>query len=156
MRLSGRIDEAELRIKLDQDYKIGGAGLNSKTAERLGSVVEDFIQKAKIVVDGKGNKNFDKTGSPVNPSDFNGVWGKITELRKDFIEPFHMALSDRQIARIETAIYNRIIGDFDKRKFNEMLDRFFSQGGVGLNKATAKKIARELEVIMLLTYGAEK
>jgi hypothetical protein len=62
-------------------------------------------------------------------------------------------LTDRQIIRMESAIYNRLIGDFDKKSFFEMLDRPFELGGVGLNKATAKKVTRDLEMVMLLSYG---
>ncbi len=152
-RLSGRVDKGELKIKLDQDFEIGGAGLNSKTAERLGNIVEDFISKTNIVVSGSKEKKTGDAGSSVNHPDFNSIWSQITELRRGFIDPFHMALDDRQIMRIETAIYNRLIGDFDKNSFNEMLDRSFAEGGVGLNKVTAKKITRDLEIIMLLTYG---
>lgn len=152
-RLSGRMDKEGLKIKLDQDFAIGGAGLNSKTADRLGQVVEDFISKTNIVVSGSKEKKTGEAGSSAKHPDFNSIWSQITELRRGFIDPFHMALNDRQIMRIETAIYNRLIGDFDKNGFNEMLDRSFAEGGVGLNKVTAKKITRDLEIIMLLTYG---
>ncbi len=171
-RLFGRMEKSGLKMKLDQSYEIGGAGLNCKTAERLGNIVEDFIAKTNIVVSGSKGKKFGETkpadlnspgqtasnssGQAANRPDFNSIWSQITELRRGFIDPFHMALNDRQIMRIETAIYNRLIGDFDKNSFNEMLDRPFAEGGVGLNKATAKKITRDLEIIMLLTYGLRK
>lgn len=154
-RLSGRMDKEGLKIKLDRNYEEGGAGLNSKTADRLGGIVEDFISKTNIVVGGSKEKTSGEPPVSGHP-DFNSIWSQITELRRGFIDPFHMALNDRQIMRIETAIYNRLIGDFDKNSFNEMLDRSFVEGGVGLNKATAKKITRDLEMIMLLTYGLRK
>lgn len=151
-RLSGRLGKEELKIKLDKNYEAGGAGLNSKTADRLGNIVEDFISKTSIVVNGsKGKKPGEE--AVLSRPDFNSTWSQIAELRRGFIDPFHMALDDRQIMRIEAAIYNRLMGDFDKKSFNEMLDRSFVQGGVGLNKVAAKKITRDLEMIMLLTYG---
>ncbi len=64
-----------------------------------------------------------------------------------------MNLTDRQIIRMESAIYNRLIGDFDKKSFYEMLDSPFEQGGVGFNKVSAKKVTRDLEIVMLMSYG---
>ncbi|MBU3925362.1 ABC transporter ATP-binding protein [Patescibacteria group bacterium] len=152
-RLSGRISKEELRFKLDAAYEKGGAGLNSITAIRLGGVVENLIVKTEIIIKGRGGKDGllmknSKQGQP----DFKAIWSQITQLRHSFIDPMKGDLTDRQIIRMESAIYNRLIGDFDKKSFYEMLDRTFEQGGVGLNKATAKKITRDLEMVMLLSY----
>lgn len=152
-RLAGRITKDELKFRLDRDYEKGGGGLNSKTAERLGNVIEDVISKTSIIVSER-KSNEGKGLAPKQPRpDFNSLWSQITELRRGFIDPMNKMLNDRQIMRMETAIYNRLIGDFDKNAFNEMLDRSFDQGGVGLNKTTAKKITRDLEMVMLLSYG---
>jgi len=153
-RLSGRINSEELRFKLDADYGRGGAGLNSTTAMRLGKVVEDVIAKTETIIKGRGGRERLLEKNPKQEQlDFKAIWGQITELRHSFIDPMKVNLTDRQIIRMESAIYNRLIGDFDKKSFYEMLDRPFEQGGVGLNKATAKKITRDLEMIMLLSYG---
>lgn len=151
-RLSGRINKDELTFKLDRDFKKGGAGLNSKTAEKMAKVVEDIVSKTKLINSEK--ESFRQASeTPQSHPDFNAIWSQITELRRGFIDPMNKVLNDRQIMRMETAIYNRLIGDFDRSNFNEMLDRPFEQGGVGLNKATAKKITRDLEMVMLLSYG---
>lgn len=153
-RLSGRINGEQLRFKLDADYEKGGAGLNSLTAMRLGGVVEDVIAKTKIIIKGRdGNNRLLAKNLKQEQSDFKAIWSQISELRHSFIDPVKVNLTDRQIIRMESAIYNRLIGDFDKKSFYEMLDRPFEQGGVGFNKATAKKITRDLEMVMLLSYG---
>lgn len=154
-RISGRISKEELRFKLDADYERGGAGLNSTTAMRLGGVVEDVLAKTETIIKGRGGKDrlTDKNSSSQEAPNFKAIWSQITELRHSFIDPVKFNLTDRQIIRMESAIYNRLIGDFDKKSFYEMLDRPFEQGGVGLNKVTAKKITRDLEIVMLLSYG---
>lgn len=153
-RLSGRINKDELISKFDQAYEKGGAGLNSITAARLGGVVEDVMAKTGSIVKGRGGKNkLLLKGLKQEMPDFEAIWSQITELRHGFIDPMKGNLTDRQIIRMESAIYNRLIGDFDKKSFYEMLDRSFEQGGVGLNKVTAKKITRDLEMVMLLSYG---
>lgn len=153
-RLSGRTDKENLRLRLDKNYEKGGAGLNSITAVRLGDIIEDAISKTESVIKGRGGRS----GLMINSlrrerPDFKAIWSQITELRHSFIDPMHKDLTDRQIIRMESAIYNRLIGDFDKKSFYEMLDRSFESGGVGLNKSSAKKITRDLEMIMLLSYG---
>ncbi|MDP3057385.1 MAG: ABC transporter ATP-binding protein [bacterium] len=155
-RLSGRMNKEELRFKLDADYERGGAGLNSMTAMRLGKVVEDVIAKTETIIKGRrggaGDGLLAKNMNQEHP-EFKAIWSQITELRYSFIDPLKGDLTDRQIIRMESAIYNRLIGDFDKGSFYEMLDRPFEQGGVGLNKVTAKKMTRDLEMVMLLSYG---
>lgn len=153
-RLSGRMNREDLRFKLDADYERGGAGLNSITAMRLGEVVEDVIAKTKTIIQGRrGGDGLSVKNLKQEHPDFKAIWSQITELRHSFIDPLKGSLTDRQIIRMESAIYNRLIGDFDKKSFYEMLDRSFEQGGVGLNKVTAKKITRDLEMVMLLSYG---
>lgn len=152
-RLSGRLNREELRLKLDQDYEKGGAGLNSMTAMRLGGVVEDVMAKTETIIKGRGGTSKPAVNLKQEQPTFKAIWNQITELRHSFIDPLKGNLTDRQIIRMEAAIYNRLIGDFDKKSFYEMLDRPFEQGGVGLNKVTAKKITRDLEMIMLLSYG---
>ena len=153
-RLSGRMNKEELRSKLDADYEKGGAGLNSMTAMRIGKVVEDVMVKTDTIIKGRGGRDrlLEKNSKQEQPT-FKAIWSQITELRHSFIDPMKANLTDRQIIRMESAIYNRLIGDFDKKSFYEMLDRPFEQGGVGLNKVTAKKITRDLEMVMLLSYG---
>ncbi len=153
-RLSGRTNLNELKTKLDRDYSKGGAGLNSRTAERIANTVEDFLNKTKLV-DEKKNTSVSREKLGERYPDFNSIWSQITELRRGFIDPMHKILSDRQIMRLESAIYSRLVGDFSKDSFNETLDRSFSKGGVGLNKITAKKISNDLEMILLLAYGAK-
>lgn len=152
-RLSGRTSKDELSMKLDRDFEKGGAGLNSQSASRLAKIIEDVVNKTALINNDKENLAGSAAQTGKSHPDFNAIWSQITELRKGFIDPMNRMLNDRQIMRMETAIYNRLIGDFDKTSFNEMLDRSFEQGGVGLNKKTAKKITRDLEMVMLLSYG---
>lgn len=153
-RLNGRIERNELKTKLDRDYSRGGAGLNSRTAERIASVIEDFLNKTKLI-SGKKTTRVSRGKTEENYPDFSSIWSQITELRRGFIDPMHKILSDRQIMRLESAIYSRLSGDFNKDAFNEVLDRSFNRGGVGFNKVTAKKITNDLEMILLLVYGAK-
>ncbi len=153
-RLTRRIDKDELRFKLDKNFEKGGAGLNSVTAARLSNAVEDILTKTNTIIKRRReNEILPGNKSQQEKLDFKNIWSQVAEMRNLFIDPLNKSLTDRQIIRIEFAIYNRLIGDFDKNSFYEMLDRPFEQGGVGLNKATAKKITRDLEMIMLLSYG---
>jgi len=43
----------------------------------------------------------------------------------------------------------RIAGKVNKKTFRELIDKPFKEGGVGLNKRTAKKFADKVEIILM-------
>lgn len=153
-RLSRHIDRGEFQLKLDQDYEKGGAGLDSRVAEKLALIVENVLEKTKFVktaneeIDGQAAQSRE-----VAATDIGAIWAQVAELRKSFIAPRNMILSEQQIKRLESAIYSRLIGDFDKDDFCATLDKSVKEGGVGLNKLTAEKLTRDLEMVMLVSYG---
>lgn len=153
-RLTRRINKDELKFRLDKSFAKGGAGLNSATAARLSMVIEDILSKTEIVIRRRGENETLLANKPQQEKlDFKNIWSQVREMRIFFIDPLNKNLTDRQIIRMESAIYNRLIGDFDKNSFYETLDMPFEQGGVGLNKTSAQKITRDLEMVMLLSYG---
>ncbi len=156
-RLSQQINKDELRLRLDKDYEKGGAGLDSRVAEKLTNIVEEVINKTRFIKSANESliKN-EKAPEEESSANLNSVWRQIAELRNSIISPEHTALNEQQIKRMEGAIYSRLIGDLDKDSFCEIIDRPFNKGGVGLNKLTAEKISRDLEMVMLLSYGLKQ
>lgn len=74
---------------------------------------------------------------------------KAMSLRGYLLDNYSGHLSFEQIKRLEEAISQRLIGKFDKKKLERFLDLPFSQGGVGLNRRTARRFAQEIEIILM-------
>jgi len=74
---------------------------------------------------------------------------KSMTVRGFLLDTYSGKLSFEQIKRLEAAISQRIIGKFQKQEFEKVLDRPFVAGGVGLNRRTAKKFSREVELIIM-------
>ncbi len=154
-RLSQQINKEELKFRLDNAYEKGGAGLDSRIAEKLTNLTEEILNRTKYIKSANEiiEKNEKTEETKKAETNLNLVWCQIAELRKNFIAPENANLDEQQIKRLEGAIYLRLIGDYDKDTFCEAIDKPFNKGGVGLNKLTAQKISRDLEMIMLLSYG---
>jgi hypothetical protein len=70
-------------------------------------------------------------------------------LREYLLDNYQGQLSFEQIKRLEEGLSQRLIGKFDKKKLESFLDLPFKKGGVGLNRRTAKRFAREIELILM-------
>jgi len=70
-------------------------------------------------------------------------------LRGYLLDNYFGQLDFEQIKRLEEGISQRLIGKFDKKKLENFLDLPIKKGGVGLNRRTAKRFAREIELILM-------
>lgn len=119
---------------LDLDLKEGGAGWNKTRAkvfsERAGSILEqvEMIQK--------GGQDT--------------LVGLVEYFSKVFILEFNPEMKSRLAAFLKMRMENKI----DFMSLRERLDVPAERGGLGLYKNTAEKMAREMEMIMLLKYSA--
>jgi len=57
------------------------------------------------------------------------------------------------VEALNRGIEYRILSKISRQEFMEYLDRPFSAGGVGLNRRSARRMSRRLEIIMLIEYG---
>ena len=58
-----------------------------------------------------------------------------------------------QVEALNKGIEYRLLSKISKKEFREYLDYPFEKGGVGLNRGSAKNLARKMEIIMLLQFG---
>ncbi len=76
----------------------------------------------------------------------------IDMLRRFLLDEYHGSLNKDQIERLEKAIYDRLAKTINTPQFSNVLDRPFAQGGVGLNLATAQRLAERFEIILAQSY----
>jgi hypothetical protein len=56
---------------------------------------------------------------------------------------------EEQLKRLDEAIRLRLGGKIDKREFQRRLDLPLKEGGVGLDRRTARNFTRKLELALL-------
>ncbi|MFW5885182.1 MAG: ABC transporter ATP-binding protein [Patescibacteria group bacterium] len=143
-RLIGRVKKKEFCEILDRPVKDRGMGLNKQTAEKFSEIIEEVVEKSDYV---RQFQNFLDKGEeePVSKT--------ISQIRMSILDDYDGDLSLEQVDALNKGIEYRITGKINKKEFEEYLDRSFKRGGVGFRKSPAKKLARKMELIMLLKYG---
>lgn len=73
---------------------------------------------------------------------------KAISLRRYLLDSYSGHLSFEQIKRLDDFLIERIDGKIKKEELERFLDLPFKKGGVGLNRRTAKRFVREIELIL--------
>jgi len=79
--------------------------------------------------------------------------GSITSFAQYLIDRFHLRLAPDQVTQLEDILRYRIESRIGQIGLLKDLDSNISEKGLGLNKITAEKVVREIEIIMLLKYS---
>jgi putative ABC transport system ATP-binding protein len=144
-RLLGRISKEDLLNIFDNSLEEGGIGLNKNTAIKFSRIVEEVVAKADFI----------QQETPLlKESQADPVRETITDIRMALLEEFTGELSLDQVAALDKGIEFRLYSKIGTKEFREFLDRPFEKGGAGLNKKSARNLARKLEIIMLVKFGS--
>ncbi len=127
------IDTPTFTDRLDLDLEKGGAGWNRLRAESFTSRVQDILSIAQKLKD-------DTTKS-------------ATLLAEYLITYFHLRLDQKKLLRFQAVLKMRLESAIGQVELHKRLDAPVTEGGVGLHRNTVEKIAREVEVIMLLKFS---
>jgi len=143
-RLMDRITKEELLRVFDNPVEEGGVGLNKKTALKFSSIVEEVVEKADFI----------QSETPsLKVSEPEPVKLAVADIRKSLLEEYNGELTLDQVDALNKGIEFRLFSKISKKEFLEFLDTPFEKGGVGLNRKSAKNMARKLEMIMLMKFG---
>ncbi len=110
--------------------------LYTQTAQSLTKKISELVQEIEIIKEEKY--------SPLASAE-----EKIIILRKHLLDSYSGNFSFEQIKKLEWALSQRLIGKFQKKDLIRLLDSPFKKGGVGLNRRTAERFAREIEIILM-------
>ncbi|HWQ60274.1 MAG TPA: ABC transporter ATP-binding protein [Candidatus Fimivivens sp.] len=127
------IESKEVMERLDLDYDKGGGGWNRTRAEHFSERLDHLLRQVESV----------KTQGEAAAPEFAGY----------LITHFHLSLDETQSMRLKNILGLRIDSKIGQTELKKRLDLSLKQGGIGLHSQTAEKIAREVEMIMLLKYS---
>jgi len=135
--LNKELDIQDLYNIFDKPLEQGGVGLYKQTADL-------FIKKIETIMD-----SVQVLREQMQPDlDFMRRMELVTKFRARLMEDYFGDLSYLQIQRLDEAIESRITGQDSPEIFERILDKPVKESGVGLNRITARKFARKLEVIL--------
>lgn len=124
---------------LDHEYTLGGLDLNKKVAHRLTKNIQQSIEEIGALA------------SPVEQKYFHLDY--IERLRFSLLDTFDVTVSSTvALETIESIIRDRVEGNTDRKGVQARLDMPVSDGGAGLDRRDAKRIAKHLEFLLLERY----
>lgn len=124
----------DLVEKLDNSLNRGGAGWDKRLAQSFSGEVRQIIKEGRKI-------------------DFDDAIGTTDRLFMYLLTKFRLTLTPTQKQRMKEIISERIKNKYSVEKVLIMIDLPMNEGGVGLDKRTASKIAREFEILLLMRYG---
>lgn len=130
----GRKDFDELLEMIDKDLEKGGAGWDKRLAKNFTREVAEKVNLVKTI-------NFDQLENS----------GKT--ICSYMEKKFDLKLQPHLKKKMQEIFELRLRNKFDVTKVFGALDLPPEQGGLGLDKRTAGKVARELEILLLIRYG---
>lgn len=131
------ITEAELVRFIDDPKQ--GAGLYIQKAKRLGKDIEGIVEEIERI---------ERTKRDARPDAENPFESEAVTIRKHLLDSYQGTMDSRQIRALEQAIEYRIENKITSEEFKEFVSESHAHGGLGLNKATAKKFGKYLEVLL--------
>lgn len=137
-RILNTITPGEFFEKLDKTDADGGIDMDIRTAHRIAKKVEDVIALAHIVND-----------KYLEDDDY-----KSRAVLKYLLTQDNIKVAPNQVEKLKELIINRITMRIDRSVFRDLLDKPIIDNGAGFNRKTAKKIAKTLDMILMIGYGS--
>lgn len=133
--LFSRLNINDLQEEMDLELGKGGAGWDKRN-------VKTFVDKVARIT------------ACANQINFSDVPTSARFLVDYLCQNFHLKLNADRKERLSQFIAQRIENRIGFDELEDMLDVSEKKGGVALDRRTAFKIVRELEVLLLLRYSA--
>lgn len=145
--VQGVQDEREILAFLDQETRHGGGiGLDKRTALKMAGKLQEVVKEIKLL------ENQEKR---IQHSYYQAreIDKEAEQVRCYLLDLFNVELKDLfALDRLDSIIRDRLNSRIDKNGLLKILDLPFKQGGIGLDKRIAKKMAKRLELLMLGKY----
>ena len=133
-------DYKKLKKYLNTDYMQDGLNLNKRVSQKLITKLETTTKEIEEL-----SKDFADKEEKHN--------SYVHQLRRYLLDTFEVNIRTTDaIEAMETIIEDRVMGVTDRKGVQEKFDRPLKKGGVGLDRRTAKKMAKHLEMIILGRY----
>jgi putative ABC transport system ATP-binding protein len=133
--ISGRTSIEDFEKLLDKEEKDGGLNWDKRIVKKVVSRLRDITGIAKKIETEKAED----------------IALLISNYVVDF---FKLHFTDDQITKLSQLIRLRLDNKLSIVELRKSLDRSVLERGMGLDKRTAKKLAREVEILMLARFAA--
>ncbi len=141
--LSRKISPHEFNQILDKPVKEGGADLYSQKATRLTKEAIKYLKEIEKLEEQTSSSEPDKTKD------------HLIGIRRFLLDGYDGQLSFSQIKKLDEVLYKRFLGKIDQKKLEQVLDLSEKEGGVGLNKRTARKFTGEIDILFLKRFNSK-
>ena len=131
--LGGRATIADFQKLLDENEEAGGLGWDKRTVEKIAVRLKKILDMS----------------SSIDPNDPEKSAGMLFDYLSGLL---NLHLDEQQQLRLIQTIRARLENELSILELRKALDRPVKAKGLGFDKRIAKKIARELEIIMLIRY----
>ncbi len=136
-RILNTITPEEFFEKMDKSDKDGGVDMDIRKAHKVAKKVEDLIALAHIV----------------NNTDSDDHEYKANSIVKYLLTQENVKVAPDQLDNLKELIKHRIMNRIDRGVFKDLLDAPVRDKGAGFNLKTAKKIAKAIDIILMVGYG---
>ena len=133
--ISGRASIEQFESLLDQEEKKGGLNWDRRVVNKIVKRLKDILEIAKKM-------------DTVKPEDTAMIIAKYV------VELLKLEFSENQTLKLSYLVKLRIENKLSILDLRRHLDRPISERGMGLDKRTANKLAREVEILMLAKFAA--
>lgn len=132
--LYGKIDYAKMEKILAAPEEEHGAGWDKRNAEK-------FTREAKRLIE---------AGDRI---DFTEVSHSAEELGAYLRQRYELELDEKKTRHLAELISDRLKNRVGMNEFNRICDLPEKEGGLGLDRRTSRKVAHELELLLLIRYS---
>lgn len=137
----------DLKTFFDQPVEQGGMALDRRTAKRLADKIEEVVAEIRVLHD-EDRRARDSRRSPAP--------NETVELRQFLLESYAVGLEDETALRaLDRTIFDRLKSRIDSAECFRRFDAAVREGGVGLDRRTARKLTRHLDLLLLGKYESE-
>ncbi len=130
----GNIKKEELKKELDKSIDEGGAGWDKRNAENFVEELNELLTHAKKI-------------------DYSMPLKSAIEMAEYLRDKYSLETSEFEFNLVKNSISERFKNEISIDKLKEILDKPQGNGGAGLDKRTAEKVAREIEIMILIRYS---
>jgi putative ABC transport system ATP-binding protein len=131
---------------LDKNREFGGLGLDRRRAVNLASKINSLIAEIKIIIENEKWKNSGENCA-VEPS---------VKLRDHFIDYFSLKIpeadKEKTLAAMDKIIRQRLKNEIIRDEVEKFFDLPLKDGGAGLDRREARRLAYRMELLMLGKY----
>jgi putative ABC transport system ATP-binding protein len=129
---------------LDQSFEKGGADLDRRTAKKFADKIKQIIGEIKFLEEEENKRRLHHDS---------GMGSETMQVRHYLLDEYDIEIKNFiALEVIDQAIKDRLSNIIDREIFRKRLFTPIKRGGAGINRRTAKKMTKRMELLILGKY----